>query len=74
MSKGRRKSTKGRGRKNCRERGRRRSIESMRRRKRVTVHDCITKSQHFSLTFKQRAFWKLKQNIRATNTDTKTCT
>ena len=51
-----------------------RSIESMRRRKRKTVHDCITKSQYFSLTFKQRALWKLTQNIMAMNTATKTCT
>ena len=52
----------------------RRSIENMRRRKRKQVHDCIKKSQHFLLTFKQRALAKLKQNIRAINTATKTCT
>ena len=48
-----------------RRRNNRRSIESMRRRKRKTVHDCIAKSQHFSLTSKQKALWKLEQNIKA---------
>ena len=71
--KGRRKSRRRRGRKNNMERGgggrrnisMRKGIKSMRMRRRKTGHSCITKSQHFSLTFKQRALWKLEQNIRA---------
>ena len=60
---GRRKSRRRRERKDSRERGKRNSsmrrsisIESMRRRNRKTVHDCITKSQHLSLKFKQRDY------------------
>ena len=38
----------------------RRGIKSMRIRRRKNVHGCITKSEHFSFTFKQKALLKLK--------------
>ena len=63
MRKKRRKTKRRMGSKNSRERGR--GNFSMRRRNRETVHDCITKFQHFSLISKQKVSWKLEQNITA---------